>query len=386
MIENKKILIIAHVFTTVPAEDLKEYFLQRKVKSLMFIAHPLFFVEGRSGPYYEIYEYGKLIKKIQFKNKNYPPPIQFIKDYLLTLYWVLTNKNKWDLVISLDNLNTLAALTLRIFGKTKKVVYYTIDFVPNRFENKILNSIYGNIEKIAVRFADLTWNLTSRVAIGREKIRGMDRKTYNRQIVVPLGVWLNRIPRKSYNEIDKHAIVYAGGLAPHQGIQLVIDALPLILRQIKDVKLIIIGIGDYENELRKKVNDMNLSKYVKFLGYMEKHEDVERALIKCGLAVAMYNKELAKWSYYSDPSKIKTYLVCGLPVVTTSLTMISKDLLKKECGIISDYNKEDLAEKIIKFFRDEEKQKKYRENAIKFGSQFDWNKILDENIYKIFRE
>ncbi len=63
MIENKKILIIAHVFTTVPAQDLKEYFLQRKVKSLMFIAHPLFFVEGRSGPYYEIYEHGKLIKK-----------------------------------------------------------------------------------------------------------------------------------------------------------------------------------------------------------------------------------------------------------------------------------------------------------------------------------
>ena len=26
------------------------------------------------------------------------------------------------------------------------------------------------------------------------------------------------------------------------------------------------------------------------------------------------------------------------------------------------------------------------ENAIEFGSQFDWNKILDENISKIFRE
>ncbi len=386
MIENKKILIIAHVFTTVPAQDLKEYFLQRKVKSLMFIAHPLFFVEGRSGPYYEIYEHGKLIKKIRLKNKNYPPPIQFIKDYLLTLYWVLTNKNKWDLVISLDNLNTLAALTLRIFGKTKKVVYYTIDFVPNRFENKILNSIYGNIEKIAVRFADLTWNLTSRVAIGREKIRGMDRKTYNRQIVVPLGVWLNRIPRKSYNQIDKHAIVYAGGLVPHQGIQLVIDALPLVLRQINDARMIIIGIGDYEDALKEQVRKLKLEKNVKFLGYMEKHEDVEKALTKCGLAVAMYSEELSKWSYYGDPSKIKTYLACGLPVVTTSLTMISQDLLKKECGLIADYNKEDLARKIIEILNDNQKQEKFRENAIKFGGQFDWNKILDENIYKIFRE
>jgi len=384
--EDKKIIILAHVVSTVPAQDLKEYFLKNQVEELLFVAHPLFYIKDRPGPYFELYKKGKLIKKVQFKNRKYPSIIQYVKDYLLTLVWVIKVGNRWDLIIALDNLNTLSALTLKMFKVADKVIYYTIDFVPNRFDNKLLNIIYGNIEKIAVRYADMTWNLTSRIAIGREKIRGMDRKKYNRQIIVPIGIWFDRIKRKKFNEMEKHTIVYAGGLSPHQGIQLVIDAMPQVLKKINDAKMLIIGIGNYENALKEQVKKLKLEKNIEFLGYMEKHEDVEKILSNCGLAVAMYSKELSKWSYFADPSKIKSYLAAGLPVITTSLTMISKDLLKKECGIISDYNKNDLAWKIIKFLKDEKKQKKYRENAIKFGSQFDWNKILDENISKIFRE
>lgn len=384
--ENKKIIILAHVVSTVPAQDLKEYFLKNQVKELLFVAHPLFYIKGRPGPYFELYKDGIMIKKVQYVNRKYPSIIQYVKDYLLTLMWIIKVGNRWDLIIALDNLNTLSALTLKLFKTVDRVIYYTIDFVPNRFENKLLNIIYGNIEKIAVRYADTTWNLTSRIAIGREKIRGMDRKKYNRQIIVPIGIWFDRIKRKKFNEVEKHTIVYAGGLSPHQGIQLVIDAMPQVLKKVNDAKMLIIGIGNYEDALREQVRKLKLEKNVKFLGYFEKHEDVERILSNCGLAVAMYSKELSKWSYFADPSKIKSYLAAGLPVITTSLTMISKDLLKKECGIISDYNKEDLAKKIIKFLKDEKKQKKYRENAIEFGSQFDWNKILDENISKIFRE
>ena len=384
--ENKKIIILAHVVSTVPAQDLKEYFLKNQVKELLFVAHPLFYIKGRPGPYFELYKDGIMIKKVQYVNRKYPSIIQYVKDYLLTLMWIIKVGNRWDLIIALDNLNTLSALTLKLFKTVDRVIYYTIDFVPNRFENKLLNIIYGNIEKIAVRYADTTWNLTSRIAIGREKIRGMDRKKYNRQIIVPIGIWFDRIKRKKFNEVEKHTIVYAGGLSPHQGIQLVIDAMPQVLKKVNDAKMLIIGIGNYEDALREQVRKLKLEKNVKFLGYFEKHEDVERILSNCGLAVAMYSKELSKWSYFADPSKIKSYLAAGLPVITTSLTMISKDLLKKECGIISDYNKEDLAKKIIKFLKDEKKQKEYRENAIEFGSQFDWNKILDENISKIFRE
>src|SRR5690348_9484529 len=148
-LENKHIIILAHVLTTVPAEDLKTYFNLKKVNKVLFIAHPLFFRVDRPGPYYELYEKGKLIKKVQYKNRKFPSIVQFIKDYFLSIYWILRIGGRWDIMISLDNLNTLAGLTLRQCGVVKKVVYYTIDFVPKRFSNFFLNELYHGIEKLS---------------------------------------------------------------------------------------------------------------------------------------------------------------------------------------------------------------------------------------------
>lgn len=375
-LKDKEIIILAHILTTVPAQDLKEYFLQLKVKRLLYIGHPLFYVEGRPGPVFELYESGKLKKKIQYKNRKLPSLIQYIKDVLLTLYWVFLAGGKWDLIISLDNLNTFSGLILRWLRKIKKVIYYTIDFVPKRFDNILINKIYHSLEKFAVLHADSTWILTDRVAEGRESMLGMDRKVYNRQLIVPIGIWFDRIKRKDIKEVDSHILVYAGGLVPHQGVQLVLDAVPLIVKEIPDFKFKIIGMGTYESELKKQAKKLKLDKYVQFLGYLEKHEEVEEILSSCGAAVAMYSEELAQWSYYADPSKVKTYLATGLPVVTTSLTQISEELTKRKCGVVAAYTKESFARAVISIMKSPKTFKEMRKNAIQYGSEFEWNTVL----------
>ena len=384
-LKDKNIIILAHILTTVPAQDLKEYFNEKKVKRLLFIGHPLFFVEGRPGPFYELYEKGKLIKRVQHENHKLPSIVQYVKDVLLTLFWVVMVGGKWDLMIALDNLNTISGLMLRIAGRVKKVIYYTIDFVPKRFDNKLLNNFYHYLEKLSVRYADATWNLTDRVTDGREKVLGMDKKIYNRQEIVPIGIWFDRISSKNYSEIKKHTMVYAGGLLPHQGVQLVIDAMPIILKKIKDVKFDIIGLGAYEKELRNKIKKLKLEKSVRFLGYFEDHKDVENHLSSCGIAMAMYNEELSKWSHYADPSKVKTYLATGLPVVTTTVTQISEEVTKRKCGLVVPYNKEYLAEAVISILQNEEKHKLFRRNAIKYAAEFNWYTILDTYLSKVLK-
>jgi glycosyltransferase involved in cell wall biosynthesis len=384
-LKNKNIIVLAHILTTVPAQDLKEYFIDKKVKRLLFIGHPLFYVKGRPGPFYELYKKGILAKKVQHNNYKLPGILQYIKDVILTIFWVVKTGGKWDLIIALDNLNTISSLILKIMGVGNKVIYYTIDFVPKRFENKLLNNFYHYLEKLSVKYADNTWNLTERVAEGREKLLGMDRKIYSRQVIVPIGIWFNRIIRKDYEDIKNNTLVYAGGLVPHQGVQLVIDSMPHIAEIIPDIKLNIIGLGSYEKELKKKVKKLKLEKYVQFLGYIEDHKDVENELAKCSLAVAMYSAELSKWSYYADPSKVKTYLATGLPVVTTSVTQISEELVKRKCGLVVNYDKEDLAAAVISIFKDEKKHKLFRKNAIRFASEFDWNNILDKNLSTVLK-
>lgn len=384
-LKNSNIIIVSHVLTSVPAADLEEYFLKRKIKNLFFIGHPLFYRADRPGSHYRIYKNGSLSKTKVFKPIRLPSFIQYAVDTITTIIWVLLSNKKWDLIISLDNLNTIAALFLKKIGLVKKVVYYTIDFTPKRFNNNLLNNIYHYLDKFCVENADMTWNVSPRMAEGREKIRGMNRGIYNKQVTVPIGIWFGRFKKLPFNKKNKNTLVYAGGLSPHQGIQLVLDAVPIIIKSIPDFKFIIIGMGDYETELKKKIVSLKIQEYINFLGYIEKHEDVEKILSNCRIAVAMYSKELSKWSYYADPSKIKTYLASGLPVITTNLTHIASDLEKRECGMVISYNKAELAKAIIELFKNEKKYISYRQNAINFAEEFDWNAIFDKNILQILK-
>jgi len=295
---------------------------------------------------------------------------------MLTIAWVIKEGKKWDAAVALDNLNTLSCLVLKRLGYINKVAFYTIDYVPNRFENKMLNNIYHCIDKLAVGNADITWNLTDRMAEGREKVRGLKLSIYNRQVTLPIGIWFDRYQQKDYSEIKGNTLIYAGGLAKHQGIQLVIEALPLIREKIPDIQFKIIGKGEYESDLRKLIQKLHLEDHVSFLGYFEDHKAVERIIASSTLAMAMYSKEFSKWSYYADPSKMKTYLAAGVPVVTTELTYMASELVKNKCGIVIDYNKEELAKNIIAILNDIPKYKQLKKNAVEYAKNLDWKIIF----------
>ena len=380
---KKRIIILTHVFTTVPADDLKLFLLNHQPNKLLFIGHPLSFRPGRPGPSYEAYEKGRLIRKNQKRNIKLPNIVQYIKDVVLSMYWIAKNGRKWDLIIALDNLNAMVGLLLRFFGIVDRMIYYTIDFTPQRFSNRIMNDLYHGIDKLCVAKSDLTWNISPRIAQGRQQMRNMSIQKYNRQITVPVGVWLERIHVGNYTDIEPHSLVYAGGLSKHQGIQLVLESIPEIIRYFADFKFYIIGVGDYESALKEMVVRLRIGDHVRFLGYFEKHEDVEKRLVRCGLAAAMYNEEFAQWSYYADPSKIKSYLAAGLPVITTPLTYFAEHVTGENCGIVIEYDKEQLASAVIRVFTDSALQQRLRKNAIRFARSFNWNDIFTNALQTI---
>lgn len=370
----KNIIVATHVFTTVPGDDLEKYLVDNKPDNLLIIGHPLTSDLSRPGPYCKLYRKGQLIRHIQLKNHSLPYVFMYFRDIILSIYWIITCKIRWDLYIGIDNLNTSVGLLLKLVNIVNKVVYYTIDFTPQRFTNTYLNNFYHSLDKMCVMYSNITWNVSPRIQEGREKVRNFSRELRHKQIVVPIGIWPNK--KIGITQRDSNSLCYAGGLADHQGIDLVLESIPQIIKEIPDFKFILVGIGDYESELKKIVKKLNISKHVIFMGYQEKHEDVEKILLTTSIAAAMYNPSKSKWSYYADPSKIKSYLAAGLPVITTNLTHISEELVKAKCGIIIDYNPTNFAIEVCKFIKNKQKLAKYRNNAFNYSKQFYW-----ENIY-----
>ena len=370
-----KVALVSHVYTTVPLDALIEYFISR-TKQLFVISHPLFPNQDHFTKV-EKYSNFKTTYQNQYRRLLLPVPLIYLYDTLFTLYIFIRNNQKFDIYIGLNNLNVIAGLILKKIGIVNKVVYYTIDFVPNRFTSKILNKIYHYVDAYAVKNADITWNVSPRIKTGREDYQGMIGEIYKNQMVVPIGVWVDRIKAKDFSSINVFGLIYAGGLSAHQGVQHVINALPIIVSKIPTVKLTIIGKGQYESQLQKLAKKNKVEKFINFLGYLETHEEVEKVVSENAIALAIYDEKLDLWSKFADPSKIKTYLACSCPVITTTLTHMADEILKNKAGMIVETNPNDIAKAVFELLLNQSKLKQYRDNARKLSESYDWEKILD---------
>ncbi len=383
-LENKRIIVSTHVYADGPAQALRDYLLKNRAGQLLFIGHPLFFDARLKGSGYELYEAGEDKKAFHYRIKRLPAIISYLKGVFLDIIWPLRFGRKWDLCVACDNLNAFSGIILHWLGAVDKTVYYVIDYTPRRFKNRLINKIYHFADRFCVRHATQTWNLSGRMIEARKKYFDFSGP---KQKVVPIGVWLDRIKPLDFSQIEKHTLVFMGHILKEQGIQYVFEAIPEISREIPDFKFLIIGGGKHLDTLKEQAERLNIGQQVKFTGYVSRHEDIEVLLAKCAVAIVMYQKytddgELS-WPHFTDSGKIKSYLACGLPVILNDVPPNAGELIKRDCGIVVACNRTEIAQAVISLMKDEQKLRQYRQNAINYSKEFDWNLIFKNNLERI---
>lgn len=369
-----KFVIVSHIFATGPALDLEEY-LKSKVKTLLFIGHPFPF-RKETNSFYRIYKHGRLTSKYKAFGWKLPEVLLYLKDSFYTLWWVLNFEGRFNYYIGSDNFSAFLGLVLKKIGKVDEVILYTIDYLPQRFKNPILNSLYHFFDKMCLKKCKVVWNVSPVMAQAREQFSGLKIEECTPQILVPLGMWHQRIPKLPLEEKEKFQIVFMGHILEKQGLDIVIKALPKIVKKIPQVKLLIIGTGPDEKRLKSIANKLNVDKSIEFTGYVENHEDVEKLLSKSTVSVATYKPDPRSFTNWADPGKIKNYLSAGLPVFLTKVPPVAQELAVNRCAVISEYDEGDVAEKITKFLKNRKLLKQYSKNAVVFASKYDWNKIF----------
>jgi len=372
-----KIAIVTHVYATGPAQELESY-LKDKVKSLIFIGHPFKFAASINS-FYKIYQEHKLSKESKTIAYKLPEIFTYFKDIIYSFYWINSCKGRFDIYFGVDPLNALVGIILKKLRKVRKVIYYTIDYSPRRFKNRLLNWIYHRIDSFCVLRSDFVWNLSDRMMKERLK-KGINK--IGHQIVVPIGVNFENIKRLSEDKINRKHLVYMGHLRSNQGLELIIDAFKSIVKEVPDSRLVIIGGGSLESKIRKMVSEEGLSNSVDFHGYIPEHADVEKILITCGIGLALYEPSPDSVTWYTDPSKPKQYMATGLPVIITSVPSISEEVRLRNLGIVVDYDKGSLVDGVLRLFRDDNFYFDCRRNAIEFSSKMSWNNIFSDTLAK----
>lgn len=390
-LSEKKVFIASYthiangVYTTIggPALAIKDY-LKNKVKILTCIWQPLPISDTLS-VVAEIYEDNKLVKAWRLPVINWPfgrkKAISFIyvalkiRDIFSVPYFVLRSNCRYDYFIGIEALNALAGVFLRKIGFVKSVIYYNFDYGEVRFKNKPLNLLFHFLDKVAISYADYTWYFSKYVLSARKKKGFLKKDKLSSQLVVPIGINFSKTKFLPIDSIDRKRIVYLGTLYWTQGVQLIIKSMPDILKIDKDIKLVIIGSGVLERELKRMVKEKNLDGHVKFTGIIS-DEAAEKILSGSGIGVAPYFPDPYSTRIGSDPTKPKIYLSCGLPVIITRVPPIAEEIEKNKLGIAIDYNKEELIAAIQRLIDDPYFYEECRKNVFNFISKYDWEIVL----------
>ena len=179
---------------------------------------------------------------------------------------------------------------------------------------------FKKLSQYVIKRADM---VTCDAQIVKQKIIKLANYPEERIIVFPWGIDLSlfcyseelRIStRKELGWEDKKIVIMDRYFEPIYGIEYFLNALPKVVNEIPEVRILLIGSGSLEKNFRKKINDLNISKNVIFLGKIPNQE----------LPKYLNASDLYVSSSLSDGSSLSLLeaMACALPVVVTDVPAI----------------------------------------------------------------
>lgn len=346
-------------------------------------------------PVIEIYDSGKITKKTSssiFVSWLYPflliknsvgTHIPFkIRDFLSVIDFVFRDRKKYDIFIGLESINALAGVILKKLGFVDKVIYYVSDYSPSRYKAGWFNSIYLTLDKLAATYSDYIWDVSLAMMPARIKA-GLNKDHAAPCVHVPNALYPEQINYLPLNKIAKNDLVFAGTLGEENGPDLAIKALKQVLTNIKDAKLHIYGGGNSDIErLKNLTNQLGIQNSVIFHGFVNDQIKLSMEIRKFALGLAPYIAIPGSPRWWADATKIRLYLAAGLPVVTTQVPPLGKELLKNKSGIVVNDNVKETADAIISLLSHSENYKKMRKNAIKSAKENTWENTYSTALQK----
>lgn len=372
---DKSVVIVTHELLYGASQALRDYLIGRYDNSILFISHPIRRENHRS--YFEAYHNKAREQNVQISRDDGGTVWGYFRDIVITWRW-LKNRHV-DIYIGVNPLNCIVGLFLKRLGQASKVIFYSIDFTPTRFANPMMNWFYHELEKWCVHGSDERWNVSDGITRARKQFLDLSPTKYP-QKEVPIGIWKKDILASVPKQYVNTRLVFVGDLLEKQGVQKVLESMSLIGKKVPRIHLLVIGGGPYELQLKKLVVELNLQKYVTFTGWISNQQKIRGLLSHSAVGLAVYDtagKDGSNFSYYSDSTKIKTYLSCGLPVITSPVAARGPILEFHGCGTVVSYTKESISAAVVEWLTNKKKLINGKESALALAKRYTWEHAFE---------
>ena len=242
-----------------------------------------------------------------------------------------------------------------------------------------IKSIQRKIEKM---INGKTLRTGTKILVSNEYTKQIIKQEYGVKIknisIIPNGVDLSlfRTVKK-----DPKKIAFTGAMYYHRGLDILLEAIPDVIKKIPDIKFILLGSGSEMNKLKKIVKDKKLEKSVEFTGWINRNEIPENI---SDASIGIGPLRLTDVTKHALPIKVLEYMASSLAIIAIEDTLPNDILKNGENGFFVK-NSNELAQKIIELSQNHELCKKMGDNSKKMVVKFDWKNIINSitNEYKI---
>jgi glycosyltransferase involved in cell wall biosynthesis len=196
----------------------------------------------------------------------------------------------------------------------------------------------------------------------------------NKIEVIPNGV--NTRLFNSDSEDRENLLIYTGSLIKRKGVEFLVKAIPAVIDSYPDFRLMIIGEGNEENNLKDLVKSLSLSNHVKFLGQIDQNS-VKEWLQKSKLFILPSIEE-------GQGVVLVEALACGTPCIGSDIGGIP-DVISDDVGsLVPPENPKALSEAILFYLNNEDVWlKKSKNSRIRATQHFDWD-VVGKKIVQLY--
>ncbi len=189
--------------------------------------------------------------------------------------------------------------------------------------------------------------------------------------------------RKELKLEDKFTFLFVGALGYRKGIHVAIEALSYLKNEFNNLRLIIIGSGEYEENLKMKVENLKMTNMVTFFPWMA-NKDLPQVF--CSADAFIYPSLPYKGWEEQFGYSIAEASLCGLPVISTKSGGIDEVLVDGKTGILVEPNSvSELKIAMKKLILENKLRKELGENGRQFIIANYSNKIIAQKLYDLFK-
>lgn len=229
------------------------------------------------------------------------------------------------------------------------------------------------LTRFVIKRADM---ITCDAEFVKQEIIKLSNYPADKIVVFPWGIDLEKFNpdlddseiREKLNWKDKKILIMTRLFKPIYNIKCFLNALPEIIKEVPDTRVILCGNGPLEDEFKSFVMKNKLNEYVHFAGFVRndelpKYYGASDIYVSCSLC---------------DGTSLSLLeaMACGLPTVVTDVRAIMEWVRDGENGfVVPRKDPKKLAEKVIQLLKDEEMRKKFGNFNMKIAKErADWTR------------